>query len=297
MSLHQKQSVSYSLFSISNFLAAIGGGVVLGKGVGILDVPILQGSSLLAFFVGTAIGLMFLKCTPKKFSEIFSQWFSICGGITSIILCVIFIYFSFKGKLSGNFALLFFVLLSVRFGFWFYSRVLRVSKAAGQRQGIAWVELGYYSGVIIGLILWVFLGININITAALLVDAFLQLSAGILDLIENKISQKKEITSEKEIVHISSLQKQDKIWQWRLAFGVMFLTIGVQVVIFNLAHKVHENLSPYVLAIFYFGATISALFCKKFNVRLEWNVDNKITVQEMQLFYLEIILIPKNLVF
>lgn len=42
----------YYLFSISNLLAAFGGGLILGQGLGVIDIPYLQHGSVLAFLLG-----------------------------------------------------------------------------------------------------------------------------------------------------------------------------------------------------------------------------------------------------
>jgi hypothetical protein len=55
-----KQDIRYYFFSFSNFIAALGGGMILGKGVGIIDQPFLQGGSILAFFCGNYAGTFFL---------------------------------------------------------------------------------------------------------------------------------------------------------------------------------------------------------------------------------------------
>lgn len=269
---NSQRALLYYLFSISNFMAALGGGMILGKGIGAINIPMLRSGSLLAFFVGTVFGLGFLQLTPKKFSTILARWFSISGGITSLMLCGIFSSYAITEKISGNAAVIFFFLLSLRFGFWFYSRVLRASAAAGQKQSIAWVELGYYSGIISGLVLWIFLGVNINMIAALIVDSILQLGAGTLDLYVYRkqalLHQPKQINASQSHINIKCNQK---IWVWRLATAVMFLTVGVQVIIFNLAHKVSDYFSPYILAVFYLGAAVSAIFFKRLNMQLEWN--------------------------
>lgn len=269
-----KHAVQYYLFSLSNFIAAVGGGMILGKGVATIQIPFLQESSLLAFFVGTVFGLVFLQITPKKFSHLFARCFSISGGITSLILFSIFITYEVNKTLTGNAAIVFFILLSLRFGFWFFSRVLRAASAAGQQQNIAWVEFGYYAGVISGLVIWLLLGIDIGMAAALLLDAFLQFCAGSLDFLAHRIQKPAaSVAQEKPIENLQSIistTRHTKIWGWRLATAVMLLTVGVQVIIFNLAHQVSSQFSPYMLAIFYLGAAVSAVFCKRFNVRLEW---------------------------
>ncbi|OGT38920.1 MAG: hypothetical protein A3F12_01940 [Gammaproteobacteria bacterium RIFCSPHIGHO2_12_FULL_38_14] len=284
--LKTQKNFCYYLFSLSNLLAAFGGGTILGKGVGIIDIPYLQGGSILAFFVGTVIGLVFLQFIPKKISQPLARWFSICGGITSLILVILLKNFSDSEKLIGTSALIFFILLSVRFSFWFYSRVLRAANAAGQQQNIAWVELGYYSGMIIGLIIWNFLGINIAFSYALIIDALLQFSAGILDIQGNRIKNNLITESKNEQIG-NKAQAENKIlfepqWGWRLAISVVFLTIAAQVIIFNLAHHVAKYSGSGFLATFYFGVAVAAYVSKKYNLYLQWN-----TVTHLASVYLQ----------
>ena len=262
----------YYLFSITNLLAAFGGGLILGQGLGVIDIPYLQHGSVLAFFVGTIFGLIFLNLIPNKFSKTLSQSFSICCATTSVILFCLFESFSLHGKLSGNIGLIFFALLCVRFGFWFYSRVIRASNASGQQQSIAWVELGYYSGMILGLVIWKLLQINIDLSAALIIDASFQFIAGILDFKGNaivvpEISNQSDVSANSEKIPLFNL---NPTWLWKLSLSVVLLTIGVQVVIFNLSHHVAESFGVYILAIFYFGVASAAYVANKLKMLLFW---------------------------
>jgi hypothetical protein len=268
MSLN-KQSIHYYFFALSNFLAAFGGGMILGKGTGIINTPFLQNGSVLAFFVGTTLGLILLQLIPKKMSATLTGWLSICGGFTSLLLLNIFKTSSINGKLKDASALLFFVLLSIRFGFWFYSRVLRAANAAGQQQQIAWVELGYYLGMIFGLIIWKFFNINFGIAIALLIDATLQFVAGILDFKTSNIETKNQYDNIC-ITKSYTEEKYENIWKWKLTSAVVLLTVGTQVVIFSLAHQTSDYLNSYILASFYLGASIAAFFCKRFKIKLAW---------------------------
>lgn len=72
----------YYLFSFSNFLAAIGGGLILGKGISALNVSFVQSGSILAFFVGTVFGLGLLQFTPKRLGHTFSKWFSVAAALS-----------------------------------------------------------------------------------------------------------------------------------------------------------------------------------------------------------------------
>jgi hypothetical protein len=272
--LSKNEGNQYYFYSFSNFLAAFGGGMILGKGIGAINVPFLQGGSVQAFFVGSVLGLGLLQFFPKKWAAIIPPIFSSLAAATSLILLFLFKNYSFLGKLDDTPAIIFFLLLCIRFGFWFYSRVLRASLAAGKQQKIAWVELGYYTGMISGLIIWKFLGITIGMIAALALDAALQFSAGALDLIAKSIfstarsSQKIIIATPRQI---QSINTKKNLWVWRLASAVMLLTVGIQVVIFSLAHHVSEYFSSYIIAFYYLGVSIAALTCKKLNIQFAWD--------------------------
>lgn len=272
--VEKNNPVQYYLFSFSNLLAAFGGGMILGKGIGIIDIPILQGGSILAFFVGSVLGLFFLQFFPKKLAALDSSWFSLFTAFVSLTLLYIFKNFAAHEKLAGTYAIIFFVLLSVRFGFWFYSRVLRAANAAGKQQKIAWVELGYYLGMILGLIIWKFIGIEIGLVFALTLDAILQCAAGFFDLLSRKmypstLAPSSEINPGKAI-----LNNKNNLWSWRLASSVVLFTVGAQVIIFYLAHQVSEWFSSYIIAFYYMGVSLAALTCKKFKIQLGWKNKN-----------------------
>lgn len=275
----ESQMTQNYLYAFSNLIAAFGGGMILGKGIGIIDNPYLQGGSLSAFFLGTVLGLLLLQFIPKKISNHFARYFSICGGIASLILIAIFEKYSVNQKMMGISSLFFFVFLSIRFSFWFYSRVLRASHSAGYKQRIAWVELGYYVGMICGLIIWSYLGIEFGMITALLIDAVLQVVAGLVDLCANDmilLSVSNEIAPVAQAISIHP--KKENAWGWRLTFAVALLTIGVQIIIFSLTHHMTGYYTSYILASFYLGAAVSAFTCKKLKVQLGWKLgsDNRV---------------------
>lgn len=263
----------YYLFSFSNFIAALGGGMILGRGVDVINTPYLKGGSVLAFFVGIVLGLAFLQLLSKKITHQFSRFFSFFSSLTSLVLLAIFLRYSQNGELEGDVATTFFFLLSLRFGFWFYSRVLRASAAAKQQQSVAWVEIGYYAGTILGLIIWTFPGVHLSFSNSLIIDAILQCMAGFIDLWANHLAVT-AIESQLKSEPKSDIPLEEtftiKFWAWRLIIALVFLTIGTQAVIFTLMHQVSDNLSPFIMASFYLGVFIAALACKKNKVSLEW---------------------------
>lgn len=272
--LNKRMSSRYYLFSLSNLIAAFGGGAILGKGVGVIDLPLLHGDSILAFFIGTLLGLVFLQGIPEKFSKPIAKFFSINCGLTSLILFYIYQIHSSESKLEGKAAIIFFILLCIRFAFWFYSRVMRASEASGHQQSIAWVELGYYLGMGLGLILWKLIGINVGLGAALLIDACLQFFAGILDYRSN-VFPKPIIQKQKQSTPINPPTTHNTLWCWKLASAVIFFTIGIQIVIFNSSHYVLETLSANMIGIFYFGVATAAFICNHYKIYIAWDAHNK----------------------
>jgi len=157
---------------------------------------------------------------------------------------------------------------------------MRASKAAGHQQTIAWVEFGYYLGMVLGLVIWKLLGINIGLGTALIIDAVFQVIAGILDLHSfalekvsfDKSKQESQIISDPQSAHYSSE------WCWKLASAVVFITIGVQVVIFNTAHSVADVFGSYILATFYFGVATAAFICNRYKINISWEKENNLAV-------------------
>ncbi len=274
-----EKSAHYYLLAIANFLAALGGGTILGKGIGIINSPYIHGSAILSFFVGSVLGLVFLQSIPKNWAKIVGYSFSALCGISSLILLFIFNSYAVDGKITDIAGLMFFVLLCVRFGFWFYSRVLRASAAAGLQQRIAWVEFGYYTGMIAGLIAWKVINIDIAMSAALIIDVILQFCAGSLDIVANIKANQKTVSNpieeaQKPTREIKSNQ-DEKIWGWKLSISVVLLTIGIQATVFNLTHYVSAYFSSFILAFFYLGVSLAAVFCRTFTISLEWNSYNQ----------------------
>lgn len=258
-------------FFISNFIAALGGGAVLGKATHILDVSYLHGGGILAFFLGTVLGLVFLQVIPKRFSSHLAQGFAFGSGISSIVLFYLFQHYAIQGKMGGVTAVLFFLILCVRFGLWFYARVMRVSTTAKRKKTIAFVEFGYYFGMVCGLIIWNNFSMVFSIGMVLVIDVLSQFIAGVLDFgsYRNNVT---EINNNKMFAmkENMSLFVGSKARCWQLLSGAVSITLGIQVVIFNTAHHITEIISTYVLAVFYLGVALAAFLSNQFGIYLSW---------------------------
>ena len=261
---------------IANLVAAFGGGMILGKGIGVINYPYLQSGSILAFFIGTILGLGFLQCVPKRLSKVIAQFFSMGCGLTSLLLFYIFQNFADNERLNGISALIFFLFLSLRFGLWFYSRVMRASHASEYQQSIAGVEFGYYLGMVLGLIVWKLFGITIGLSSALILDVCFQLFAGFLDLRSFALKNVSSVMQKLDTA-LSYDNQSDTYslrWCWKMASAVVFFTIGIQVIIFNAAHHVADSYSPYILATFYLGVAIAAFLCGQYKSHISWEQHN-----------------------
>ncbi|MFC3908555.1 hypothetical protein ACFORL_05630 [Legionella dresdenensis] len=266
-------SSRYYLFSISNLIAAFGGGLILGKATDVIKTPYLHGGSILAFFVGTILGLLFIQLLPKKLSKTIAPSFSVGCSLVSVILFYVYYNYSQNHYLSGYPSVIFFILLTLRFTFWFYSRVKRASESSGYQQSIAWVEFGYYAGMVLGLIFWKILNLDVSLEMALLIDAAFQFIAGSIDIYSFSLKTRPANISASPAQTVK-VEQFSSDWCSRLSKSVIFLTVGVQVVIFSAAHYLSQTISTYLLATFYFGVAVAAFVCNRYKVFLSWNKDH-----------------------
>lgn len=71
------------------------------------------------------------------------------------------------------------------------------------------------------------------------IDGIFQFVAGALDLQNVKLEKKLLNKSKQKNATVTSKLQLDQyclVWCWKLASAVVFLTIGTQVIIFNIAH-------------------------------------------------------------
>jgi hypothetical protein len=275
----------YYFLAFANFLSAIGGGAILSSAAPTL--PDFTKGAIVAFLIGAVIGLFFQVLVPERWSRHMGPWFSVGVGPTSLLLAWLIKAYADNETLRGAAAYSFVALLSVRFGLWFFSRALRAQTAGSRRQGIALIELGYYSGMVFGLIVQGRL--EYGMLTALLIDAILQPVAGLIDL-ANADGRK---APESTMVDLSGAQDAPRAhadavgeaaaqptfdygWYWRLTAAVVCLTIGFQAVTLSIDHD-NDGPSPYVLACFYGGVALAALFCRVFQIRFDWGaVDGRL---------------------
>lgn len=261
----------YYLLAFANFLAAVGGGAILSSAFGSLKGSLPDGPYV-AFFVGITLGLVFQLLVPPRLSARTAPWFSVAVGPVSLALAWLFVTHSDRELLNGPAAYVFVIVLSVRFGLWFFSRALRAQTAGRKSQGVALIELGYFSGMVLGLVAqarWQY-----GMLPALLADALLQPLAGFIDIInadgrEAPAGDAAEPARSAEVPAVVDVAPAERGWYWRLTAAVVCLTVGFQGVTFSIDHH-DDSLGPYVMACFYGGVALSALFCMSFQLRFDW---------------------------
>lgn len=271
----------YYLLALANFLAAIGGGAILSSGFDSFK-GWFPKWPIVAFLIGIVVGLLFQLLVSEQWSRSIAPWFSVAVGPTSLVLAGIIKVYNENETLHGAAAFFFFALLSFRYGLWFFSRALRSQAAGSKRQGIALIELGYFSGMVFGLV--VQQSVKYGMLSALLVDAMLQTIAGAIDhtsavgrhATENAPA---DLRATEESPHAPVVDGRDETvgkipfdysWYWKLTTAVVCLNIGFQAVAFSINHT-EKGLNTYVLAYFYSGVALAALCCRAFQIKFDWS--------------------------
>jgi hypothetical protein len=264
----------------ANFFAALGGGTILGKAMGVLESePLLKGDSLMALLVGTAVGLGLIIAVRKR-EGLLAGWFSLGTGLLSLVLLLILVLHA-DAIPAGLIAWLFFAILVFRWAFWSVGRTLRAEVAGRLRMTVPWVELLYYVGTVLGLSLWVFSGVNVSLRTALIIDLCLQLVAAGLDWAAARLPVQDSQQAPASCPACPSPLPLTTGLYTRLVVVAVSMTAAVQIVLFGMAHSIGEGLAKQgltpsvVLAVFYSGAAVAALLCVLGGIKLEWSGQNQ----------------------
>jgi hypothetical protein len=267
----------------ANFLAAFGGGAILGQASDAFRTP---RNTVETFLIGSTLGLGLLVCLRSKWSHWLSRsggWFSFAAGLTSLVAAVVLFFHTSDGNPNDLGGQGVYALLSIRFSLWFVARVLRPDAAAGRQQKIGWVELSYYLGVFSGLLTTVWVNhvlANDRVWApritlcVLALDCVLQSIVGCVDLVARRYSP-----DEPSPAHAgppdTAPQPYNLGWYARAVTALVALTIGTQAVIFSFMGviKVFPDGWPntaVVLAVFYLSVACASTFYSLKKVRLGW---------------------------
>src|SRR5436309_3047469 len=106
---------SIVLFAVGNFLAALGGGTLLGMGSRTLSAALPQGS-LQALLIGSVLGLLLLlavKASRNRLARVALSWS--CSAAAAFLLIIFERYGRSDGRLLDAAAYVFFAVLSCRY--------------------------------------------------------------------------------------------------------------------------------------------------------------------------------------
>lgn len=239
--------------------------MILAKAMGLLtNTPYLKGDSLLAYLLGTTLGLFILKAFGKdKLLNRFTKYSLLSGATSGVLLILIFFY---QDSIIGGsyWSFLFFLTLILRFGFWFLARIARVDIAAGVNSNLAWTESSYCLGVILGLLIW---PSWLTIIQLLCIDILAQLISAFLDNYSFKLL--------KDFLKNSHIEKVGKIPSHifiGFAGFVVCLTIATQIIEFGFATfsvEFFQNgkiFAANLVAAGYIGAALAGWFLGKVNL-------------------------------
>ena len=157
----------------SNGISAMGGGTILIEGMDLLPFGVVS-----ALLIGSCAGLAVVLHREERAGATAGT----AGALAFILLCFHLMGFADLAddgqRLEGTTAIAVFVLLALRFAFWFAARTLR-SDTARRVGKLPWVEGAYYTGMIVGLTL--FAKLMPGFQWALAFDAAFCLIAGFVD--------------------------------------------------------------------------------------------------------------------
>jgi len=249
-------------FAIANFLSALGGGALLSQLMGLLkDVPMLKGDSLLAYLLGTTVGLIVMKSVKQNQLLNYFTKFSLASAIASIFLAILLKTNFYLVTTNTYFAFFFFGVLVIRFTFWFLARIIRMDIVAGDVKQLAWTEFAYSAGIILGLLIW---PSWLNVFQILMIDIAAQTLAAVLDIIFVKTSENSATASEE-----AANQKMPKHIFIMFAGFIVCITIATQIVEFGFAalspdlFNNGKKFGTYIVAVGYIGAAVGAWILAK----------------------------------
>jgi hypothetical protein len=267
------------LLAAANFLAAFGGGSILGMADDAFKTP---RHTVETFLLGTTLGLGLLFLLRSKLfrgAHLTGAWFSFAGGTVSLITAAILWQHLADSQHDDNAAWAIYLLLSLRFGLWFVARVQRPDIVAGRRRKIGWIELCYYLGVISGIVFAGTLQDRLNlIQLVLFLDCLSQWVAGFFDLLARRRAPAATVADAAEAVEPLPYNLS---WYTRAVLAVVTLTVGTQAVTFGFMGLIKGSSvalpgvgptdpSHFILATFYLGVAGASVFYGLKKIRLEW---------------------------
>jgi hypothetical protein len=252
-------------FAIANFLAAFGGGLVLS--MGLKSVTIYGAShneTILALLLGSCLSLLVSKFLPGAWKTSASRYFAWSAALVAATLLVS-LPDGHQGAGPGLQAFLF-ALLCAHFSLIFLTRSLRLNAFAGDQMKMAFIDLAYYVGLILGLLT------DFGAMQLLSVDIGSQALAGFIDGVA--FSRLGSPTSTRDALPLLGASR----WFARLCTTLTALTVGTQISLFSWVHQLRTATPPRIgpdretalYVAMYAGAALAAITCASLRAALFW---------------------------
>ena len=243
-----------------NFVIAFCGGGLISKLVGAISLWGIQVGSLVALLFGISISLLINSTMKQRLSVEFVSIASILlsGGILLFMLKVDRAY-----DMVGLFLL---VVISLRFAFWFLSRLLRSAQLAeASEKELNWVESAFHGGTFLGILAVDFGANQLEIHQVLVIGIVGQvLSLGLFRWTTKGIS-----VSQGEATAAVPFDRKWHMW----AVHFVLITLLVQITLFDVSH-VKDNI--HIVGLFYFSLGLTGLLVTFYPSRI---VDHPIRLQ------------------
>lgn len=251
---------------LANFLASFGGGRVISAGKGVTGITFVGSGSILAFLVGSSLGLGLILAVRHARPGRALVGLSAGALLCSLLLrSIVAIYSpSPDRQMTGEIAWLFFFLLCMRCAFWFAGRSLRTNLAVNaSRSWLGLAEGTYFVGFIGGLLAghvfssWQVsqsLALDIGLLMTVLACDFVHWGKPLLT-----IASTKESSGGRSALHLVSVSF------WALTLCLALVGVAHQAVFFHVADRLARlglpKTADAVMAAFYAGVASAALWC------------------------------------
>ena len=251
MSLVNDRRIGAMMFGVSNGLTGLAMFGVVAKGVSLVAVPFIAGSSLQAYFLGISLSVVLLFRIPHV-AWLFTTLAAACLFALMLLLPVP------VAPVGGAMGVTVFCVLAMGFGAWFAGKSLRVKEVATHRM-IPWVDVPYHTASVLAIV--IVPRMQVSFSTLLRADCALLLVASFLDFRASRILRRATSTSQSAQDSASPPTGNAAL----LGAALILLTAGIQggVVSFvhhipRLAPAVGKTFATDVLAASYIGAALGA---------------------------------------
>jgi len=242
------------LFGVSNGLTAVAMAGVVAKGISLIDIPLIAGSSLQAYFLGISLSVLLLLTLPHR-AWFFTLFSSAC------LLAVAQLIPNPVVPITGVKGVAVFFLLAIGFGGWFAGRSLRV-RAVALHEMIPWIDVPYHVAAVSAILL--IPRMPIPFRTLLLIDCAILLLASALDSMASRVLHRTVSPAQPTEIRRRDLAGNAMM----LAIAVVMITASVQGGTVSFVHHIphfapgsRATFATDVLAASYVGAALGAFAC------------------------------------